>query len=359
MRCVVAAAVLRSAVLAVSRIKRASVHPIFNHFALPRVRLRRVAVHDSYAVHHGRNEPMSLITLNPNVIADTGIKSLGYAHPEALVSTAWVKENLGKPGIKIVEVDVDPKLYAAGHIPGAVGWDWAKQLQDPVKRDIPSKEQWEALLSEAGIANGDTLVLYGDASNWFAAYAFWVARLYGHADVRLINGGRVKWLNEDDKTFTTDVPTPTRTQYKVERVHGELRARLIEVLQIAEKGGKNINLVDVRSPDEFTGKVIAPAGMTETAQRAGHVPGAKSIPWGTAVNADGTFKTGEELRNVYVKEKGVNPEQESIAYCRIGERSSHTWFVLQYLIGLKNVRNYDGSWTEYGSVIGAPIEKNV
>jgi thiosulfate/3-mercaptopyruvate sulfurtransferase len=280
-----------------------------------------------------------------------------YAHPEVLVSTDWVKQNLGKPGIRIVEVDVDPKLYAAGHIPGAVGWDWTSQLQDQVRRDIPSKEQFEKLCSGAGIRPEDTVVLYGDASNWFAAYAFWLFKMYGHKDVRLMDGGRAKWLNEPDKQMTAEVPRPERADYRAAGADLSLRARVGEVLEVAEKR-RQASLVDVRSPDEFSGKAIAPPGMTETAQRGGHVPGAKSIPWGTAVNQEtGTFKSADELRAIYFDKMGVDPGKPSIAYCRIGERSSHTWFVLKYLLGVKDVRNYDGSWTEYGSMIGVPIEK--
>lgn len=277
-----------------------------------------------------------------------------YAHPEVLVETDWVLANLGKPGIKLVEIDVDTKAYDAGHIPGAVGFNWQTQLQDPVRRDIISKEAFERLVGGAGIAPSDTVILYGDNNNWFAAYGFWLFKIYGHKAVRLMNGGRVKWLNEKDKPLTTEVPKVTPVPYKVTEVHLELRAMLPQVFE-AQKGGWN--LVDVRSPDEFTGKVIAPPGMTETAQRGGHIPGAKNIPWSTAVNPDGTFKSAEELRRIYLEEKGVDPKKDTIAYCRIGERSSHTWFVLKYLLGLENVKNYDGSWTEYGNLVGAPIEK--
>jgi thiosulfate/3-mercaptopyruvate sulfurtransferase len=279
-----------------------------------------------------------------------------YANPEVLVSTDWVKENLGKPGIKLVEIDVDTKAYDAGHIPGAAGFNWQTQLQDQVRRDIISKEDFEKLVGEAGISPRDTVVLYGDNNNWFAAYGFWLFKIYGHADVRLMNGGRVKWLNESDKTLTTEKPTATPVPYKVTQVNLELRALVPQVFEAAQ-GGK-LNLVDVRSPDEFTGKVIAPPGMTETAQRGGHIPGAKSIPWSTAVQPDATFKSADELRSIYLAQKGVDPNKDTIAYCRIGERSSHTWIVLKYLLGLKNVRNYDGSWTEYGNLVGAPIEKN-
>ena len=278
-----------------------------------------------------------------------------YVHPEILVDTDWVKQNLGKPGIKLVEIDVDTKAYDAGHIPGAVGFNWQSQLQDQVRRDIISKQAFEQLLSAAGISPSDTVILYGDNNNWFASYGFWLFKMYGHKDVRLMNGGRVKWLNEDDKELTTDHPKVTPTQYRAAEPDLSLRALLPEVLRVQAE--KKVNLVDVRSPDEFTGKVIAPPGMTETAQRGGHIPGAKSIPWSTAANADGTFKSADELRKIYLEEKGVDPHKDTIAYCRIGERSSHTWIVLKYLLGLSNVKNYDGSWTEYGSVVAAPIEK--
>jgi thiosulfate/3-mercaptopyruvate sulfurtransferase len=277
-----------------------------------------------------------------------------YARPEVLVSTDWLKQNLKTPNVRIVEVDVDPKLYAAGHVPGAVGFDWTTQLQDQLKRDIISREDFEKLLSEAGIKNPDTVVIYGDASNWFAAYGFWLFKIYGHDDVRLVNGGRAKWLNEQDAPLTTEVPKFTRSSYKVPRVDESLRAKVSDVLGAS---GKKAPLVDVRSPDEFTGKVIAPPGMSETAQRGGHIPGASSIPWSTAVTNENTFKSADELRAIYVDQKRLDPAKPTIAYCRIGERSSHTWFVLKYLLGFKDVRNYDGSWTEYGNLIGAPIEK--
>jgi thiosulfate/3-mercaptopyruvate sulfurtransferase len=278
-----------------------------------------------------------------------------YSNPEVLVETDWVKQNLDKPGIKLVEIDVDTKAYEAGHIPGAVGFNWQTQLQDQVRRDIISQEAFEKLLGGAGISPNDTVVLYGDNNNWFSAYGFWLFKIYGHKDVRLMNGGRVKWLNENDKQLTTEPPKIVPTHYSVTAPDLKLRAMLPEVLQA--QSGKNCNLVDVRSHDEFTGKVIAPPGMTETAQRGGHIPGAKSVPWSMAVGPDGTFKSAQELRAIYVNQKGVDPKTDTIAYCRIGERASHTWFVLKYLLGLPNVKSYDGSWTEYGSIVGAPIEK--
>lgn len=254
----------------------------------------------------------------------------------------------------MVEVDVDTKAYQAGHIPGAVGFNWQTQLQDSVRRDILDQAGFERLAGGTGILPEHTVVLYGDHNNWFGAYGFWLFKLYGHKDVRLMNGGRVKWLNEPDKPLTTEPPRMTPVHYKANGLRPELRAMLPQVFE-AQKG--KWNLVDVRSPDEFTGKVIAPAGMTETAQRGGHIPGAKSIPWSMAINPDGTFKSADELRRLYLEQKGVDPNQDTIAYCRIGERSSHTWFVLTYLLGLKNVKNYDGSWTEYGNLVGVPIEK--
>ena len=281
---------------------------------------------------------------------------MAYKHPEVLVESDWVKANLGKPGIRLVEVDVDTKAYDAGHIRGAVGFNWQTQLQDNVRRDILSKEQFEELLASAGISPSDTVILYGDNNNWFAAYGFWLFKLYGHKDVRLMNGGRQKWLNEDDKELTTEKTAVRRASYSVEKVHAEFRALLPEVLRASSNGGTT-TLVDVRSPDEFTGKVIAPPGMSETAQRGGHIPGAKNIPWSTAVKEDGSFKPEEELREIYLKQKGVDPARPTISYCRIGERSSHTWFVLKYLLGIDDVRNYDGSWTEYGNVVGVAIEK--
>ncbi|MEO1130097.1 MAG: sulfurtransferase [Planctomycetota bacterium] len=277
-----------------------------------------------------------------------------YAHPEVLVTTDWVLEHIGDASVRFVEVDVDTKAYKAGHIPGAVAFNWQTQLQDQVQRDVVSREQFEALVSRAGIAPEDTVILYGDNNNWFAAYAFWLFKLYGHEDVRLMNGGRAKWLNEDDKPLTIEEPAIAPTNYAAKSINPALRALLPDVL--AAQGG-GTHLIDVRSPDEFSGKVIAPPGMDETAQRGGHIPGARNVPWATAVAADGTFKPADELREIYLDGAGVKPEEPTIAYCRIGERSSHTWFALRYLLGVENVRNYDGSWTEYGNLVGAPIER--
>jgi thiosulfate/3-mercaptopyruvate sulfurtransferase len=278
-----------------------------------------------------------------------------YTHPEVLVTTDWVKDNLATPGIRIVEVDVDTKQYEAGHIPGAVGLNWQTQLQDQVRRDILDKAAFEQLMSASGISPDDTVVLYGDNNNWFAAYAFWLFRIYGHKDVRLMNGGRNKWLGESDKQLTVEPTRVTPTSYTAKEPDLTLRARVIDVIAAVES--KTHNLIDVRSPDEFTGKVLSPPGLTETAQRAGHIPGARSVPWSSAITADGSFKPAEELADIYLNKAGVDPKRETIAYCRIGERSSHTWFVLRYLLGLDGVKNYDGSWTEYGSMVGLPIER--
>lgn len=278
-----------------------------------------------------------------------------YAHPETLVETDWVHEHLNAPNVRLIEIDVDTQAYDAGHLPGAVGFNWQTQLQDSIRRDIISKEPFEKLLSEAGVSPEDTVILYGDNNNWFAAYGFWLFKLYGHNDVRLMNGGRVKWLNEQDKPLTTEKTTPKPSNYKVTRVDNDLRALVSQVMEASR--AHVCNLVDVRSPDEFSGKVIAPPGMSETAQRGGHIPGARSVPWSRAVNEDGSFKSVDELKRIYFEEAKLDPGKDTIAYCRIGERSSHTWFVLKYLLGLRNVKNYDGSWTEYGNLVGAPIER--
>jgi thiosulfate/3-mercaptopyruvate sulfurtransferase len=280
----------------------------------------------------------------------------GYARPETLVSTDWVLANLATPGVRLVEVDVDTKQYDAGHVPGAVAFNWNTQLQDQVSRDILSKEAFEALLRGAGIKESDTVVLYGDHNNWFAAYGYWLFAYYGHKDVRLMNGGRAKWLSEENKPLTPKPTSVTPSTYKVTSVHTSIRAKVPQVLEASAT--QSANLIDVRSVDEYTGKVIAPPGMNETAQRAGHVPGAKNVPWAQTVNQDGTFKSVEELRTLYGN-AGWQAGKPTIAYCRIGERSSHTWFVLKELLGVADCKNYDGSWTEYGNLIGAPIEKNV
>jgi len=279
-----------------------------------------------------------------------------YAHPEVLVSTQWASEHLNDPKVRLVEVDVDTTAYDQGHIPRAVGWNWQTQLQDNVRRDLIEKGVLERLLGQSGISNDTTILLYGDNNNWFAAYALWQLKYYGHKDVRLINGGRKKWV-EEKRPLTTEAAKVTPTTYLATGPDESLRARKENVFALLEKKGSG-QLVDVRSVDEFTGKIIAPPGMSETAQRAGHIPGAANIPWAQAANEDGTFKSAEQLKQLYGG-KGVTGSGEVIAYCRIGERSSHTWFVLKYLLGYDNVKNYDGSWTEWGNLIGAPIEKEV
>ncbi len=276
-----------------------------------------------------------------------------YAHPEVLVSTEWVAQHLNDPNVRIAEVDVDTTAYETGHIPGAVGWNWTNQLNDPVRRDIASREQFEELMASSGIDKHTTVILYGDNNNWFAAYAFWLLKIYGHEDVRLMNGGRKKWLDEG-RLLTTEVPRYERTVYRAEEPDLRLRAFLQDVLQRLNR--PDVALVDVRSPQEFTGEILAPPGLPETAQRGGHIPGAKNIPWAQAVREDGTFKPFEELKALY-EAQGITPDKEVIAYCRIGERSSHTWFVLKYLLGYPKVKNYDGSWTEWGNVVGLPIER--
>lgn len=276
-----------------------------------------------------------------------------YAHPEVLVSTEWVAQRLNGPNIRVVEVDVDTTAYETGHIPGAVGWNWTTQLNDPVRRDIASKEQFEELMASSGIDKHTTVVLYGDNNNWFAAYAFWLLKIYGHEDVRLMDGGRKKWVDEG-RPLTTEVPRLERKVYRAEEPDLRLRAFLQDVLQRLQR--PDVVLVDVRSPQEFTGEILAPPGLPETAQRGGHIPGAKNIPWGQVVREDGTFKSYDELKALY-EGVGVTPDKEVITYCRIGERSSHSWFVLKYLLGYPKVRNYDGSWTEWGNVVGLPIER--
>ncbi|HET8658357.1 MAG TPA: sulfurtransferase [Micromonosporaceae bacterium] len=268
----------------------------------------------------------------------------------ALVSADWAEKSLGAPGVVFVEVDEDTSAYDAGHLPGAVKLDWKKDLQDPVRRDFVNRSQLEALLSAKGIGNDDTVILYGGNNNWFAAYAYWYLKLYGHRDVRLLDGGRKKW-ELDNRPLTTDPVSRPRTSYVAHEQDRSIRAFRDEVL--AAIGAKN--LVDVRSPDEYAGRLLAPAHLPqEQAQRGGHIPTALSVPWSKAANEDGTFKSDDELRTLYTG-AGLDGSRSTIAYCRIGERSSHTWFVLHELLGHDDVKNYDGSWTEYGSLVGVPV----
>ncbi|MEX0845018.1 MAG: sulfurtransferase [Balneolaceae bacterium] len=273
--------------------------------------------------------------------------------PETLVTTDWAAEHLNDEGIRLVEVDVNTKSYDSGHIPGAAGWNWKTQLQDQLRRTIASKDDFEQLLQKSGIDNDTTIVLYGDNNNWFAAWAYWLLKYYGHEDVRILDGGRLKWEAED-RDLTTDVPEFETKDYTISEIKEEYRAYRDDILPKLNSDG--FGLVDVRSPDEFTGKILAPPGLNELSQRPGHIPGASNIPWSKAVNEDGTFKTKEELEELYANE-GITPDKEIIAYCRIGERSAHSWFVLNELLEFPNVRNYDGSWTEWGNLIDAPIER--
>jgi thiosulfate/3-mercaptopyruvate sulfurtransferase len=271
---------------------------------------------------------------------------------DVLVTADWAQDNLGAPGIVFVEVDEDTSAYDKGHIEGAVKLDWKTDLQDPLRRDFVDRAQFEQLLSAKGIGNDDTVVLYGGNNNWFAAYAYWYFKLYGHEQVKLLDGGRKKW-ELDSRPLSADAVERPATQYSAEEADTSIRAFRDEV--VAAIGQQN--LVDVRSPDEFSGKLVAPAHLPqEGAQRPGHIPTAVNVPWSKAANEDGTFKSDDELRALYA-DAGLDESKDTIAYCRIGERSSHTWFVLRELLGQQNVKNYDGSWTEYGSLVGVPIEK--
>jgi len=276
-----------------------------------------------------------------------------YANPAALVSTEWAAGHLNDPKVRLIEVDVDTSAYEQGHVPGAVGVNWSTELEDTIRRDIPTRENWEKLLSRAGVSADTKIVFYGDNNNWFAAFAYWVAKMYGHPDVVLMNGGRKKWELEN-RPMTKDAPSVAAASYRSKDLDQAFRALYNDVRNyVGVPSGKA--LVDVRSPAEFSGEIVAPPGLPETAQRCGHIPGAANIPWGQAANEDGTFKSADELKALY-EGKGITADKDVVAYCRIGERSSHTWFVLKELLGYGKVRNYDGSWTEWGSVIGAPID---
>lgn len=278
---------------------------------------------------------------------------MGEYAKDVLVEPSWLEEHLNDESIRIVEVDENPALYAEAHIPGAIGLDWKADLQDPVRRDFLSAEDFGKLLGSKGISNDHTIILYGDRNNWFAAYTYWYLKYYGHDKVKLLNGPRDKWIAEGRPT-TTEVPSYEPTTFNTKPGDESIRARRDEVLKAVNN---NTNLVDVRSPQEFAGEIISPSGYEqEGAQRAGHIPGAASIPWAQAVREDGTFKSAEELRELYGG-KGVLDGKPIIAYCRIGERSAHTWFVLHELLGQENVKNYDGSWTEWGNLVDVPIEK--
>ena len=277
----------------------------------------------------------------------------GYAK-DVLVTTDWVADHLSDSGVVIAEVDENTGLYDEGHIPGAVKLHWQEDLQDPLERDVVNQAAFEQLLASRGIGNDTTVVVYGDKNNWFAAYAYWYLKLYGHADVRILDGGRQKWIDEG-RELTTDAPQVAGASYSAKQLDKSIRAYRDYVREAIDKGGKA--LVDVRSPQEYAGELAAPPGYeNEGASRLGHIPTAQSIPWAQAVSEDGTFKPADALAELYGA-KGIKPEQETIAYCRIGERSAHTWFVLHELLGHENVRNYDGSWTEWGNLVDVPIER--
>lgn len=300
-----------------------------------------------------RQELKSDIVAAVNIVAKED-RWADYAHPESLVSTDWVMEHGTDPKIRLVEVDVDTDSYDRGHIAGAVGWNWRDQLQETLNRDLISKEGLEKLLGSAGIDNDTIVIIYGDNNNWFAAWAFWQLKYYGHDDVKLMNGGRAKWEAEG-KPLTNDIPNHILKSYTAKGPNENIRAYRDQVLGKVNAG--TISLVDVRAPAEYSGELLAPENLPqEGAQRGGHIPSAANIPWGQAVADDGSFKSASDLRAIYGG-KGIDGSKEIISYCRIGERSSHTWFVLTQLLGHTNVRNYDGSWTEWGNIVGAPIEK--
>ena len=284
------------------------------------------------------------------------ISGRGYAQPEALVSTEWVAAHLSDPAVRIVDSNEDPLLYPSGHIPGSAEVDWTRDLNDPIRRDYLQRDGFEALMNRLGATPDTTVVFYGDKNNWWACYAFWVFQLFGHRNAKVMDGGRLKWEKEG-RPLTRDVPTFAPGSYQSpQRDDHRIRAYRDEVLEHVQSKRP---LVDVRSPEEFTGERLhMPAYPNEGALRGGHIPGAQNVPWARAINADdGTFKTADELRGIYEKEKGLKPSDDVVAYCRIGERSSHTWFVLTYLLGYPRVRNYDGSWTEWGNLVGVPIER--
>ncbi len=278
-----------------------------------------------------------------------------YKHPEVLVDTQWVADHKDDPNVRIVESDEDILLYSTGHIPNSINIDWQLDLQDQLKRDYVNRDRFEHLMSEKGITNNTKVVFYGDKSNWWACYAFWAFKLFGHENCLIMNGGRQKWI-EEKRELVKDVPSFPTTEYTIQKINEEaIRSFRDDVIPHVEN---NKPLIDVRSPDEFTGKLLHMENYPqEGALRGGHIPGAKNVPWARAANDDGTFKSADELKEIYENEVGLNPNDDIIAYCRIGERSSHTWFVLTYLLGYGEVRNYDGSWTEWGNLVRAPIEK--
>jgi thiosulfate/3-mercaptopyruvate sulfurtransferase len=281
------------------------------------------------------------------------LKEIIMANTDVLVTTDWVAKHANDPGVRVVEVDVDTAAYDQGHVPGASGWNWTTELCDTLVRDVVPMKKLEELLGKSGIDNKTTVVLYGDNNNWFACWALWQLKLYGHQDVRIMDGGRKKWLAEGRELSTQKASVAAKT-YKASSPDLSLRAFLPEVQKASQS--RSAGLVDVRGPQEFTGEILSPPGLPETCQRGGHIPGAKNIPWGKNCNDDGTFKSVEELKAMYAGQ-GISGNQPVIAYCRIGERSSLTWFVLKYLLGFQNVKNYDGSWTEWGNLVGAPVEK--
>jgi len=290
-----------------------------------------------------------------NESPDRSIVEKGYAHPEALVTTEWLAAHLDDPGIRVLESDEDVLLYDTGHIPGAQKVDWHEDLNDSVQRDYITSEQFEKLLRAKGIDDRTTVIFYGDKNNWWAAYAYWVFQLFGFTNAKLLDGGRIKW-EQEDRAMTTDVPAFPESRYNARpRSDDRIRTFFHEVREHSDSGNP---LVDVRSPDEYSGvKTHMAEYPQEGTLRGGHIRGARSVPWGRAANADGTFRTADELRDIYEKEQGLKPDDDIVAYCRIGERSSHTWFVLTRLLGYEKVRNYDGSWTEWGNAVRAPIEK--